>query len=292
MIDYHRVLGRLRCLRPNPKIPRSWFACCPVHKNGEERRPSLAAWIKHDGNCFFCKCYACGARTIDVVKALGFTMRDLQDKPTRPLPDATDEQVEKRKVVAEYVYQSRHGNPLYRVCRWQPKGFHQERYDPMETGKTNWRSGLADVERVLYRLPELLAKPEQPVIVVEGEKDADRIASLGLIGTTCVGGSGMGWRDDYSLDLIGRRVAILPDNDGPGLRHAYHVAGSLLAHHVASVRIVFVPQGWKDVSEWLDAGHDKDHLLALLKAAMHWTPSDQDFEATRYFLRDAKRPAA
>jgi hypothetical protein len=45
-----------------------------------------------------------------------------------------------------------------------------------------WAWNLAGVERVLYRLPETLAAIAggATVFVVEGEKDADRLALLGL----------------------------------------------------------------------------------------------------------------
>ena len=49
---------------------------------------------------------------------------------------------------------------------------------------------MKGVRRVLYRLPELLARPDEPVYVVEGEKDADRLASMGLLATTNSGGAG------------------------------------------------------------------------------------------------------
>ena len=57
--------------------------------------------------------------------------------------------------------------------------------------------------RVLYRLPDLLnAPPERPVFVVEGEKDVETLASLGLIATTNAMGAGK-WRPEYNEALKG-----------------------------------------------------------------------------------------
>ncbi|MGQ0849829.1 MAG: hypothetical protein ACT4OP_12095 [Actinomycetota bacterium] len=47
------------------------------------------------------------------------------------------------------------------------------------------------MRRVLYRLPEVLAV-SGTIYVGEGEKDADRLASLGLIATTNPMGAGSG----------------------------------------------------------------------------------------------------
>ncbi|HMM43749.1 MAG TPA: toprim domain-containing protein, partial [Thermomicrobiales bacterium] len=96
---------------------------------------------------------------------------------------------------------------------------------------------LDGTRRVLYRLPEIVAAdPGQRVVVVEGEKDADALAALGIVATTCAQGAGA-WRDEYSASLAGRHVAIVPDNDDAGRRHAEQVARSL-AGVAASVRVV------------------------------------------------------
>jgi hypothetical protein len=50
---------------------------------------------------------------------------------------------------------------------------------------------MAGVERLPYRLPELLAaEPDQIIFVTEGEKDADNVHALGLTATTNSEGAG------------------------------------------------------------------------------------------------------
>jgi hypothetical protein len=121
------------------------------------------------------------------------------------------------------------------------------------------------VRRVLYRLPELLAST-RGIVVVEGEKDADRLASLGIVATCNVGGAGK-WRAEYADALRGRTVVIIPDNDEPGRRHADDVAQQLSGS--AEVRILELPglPDKGDVSDWLDAGHSADELRAALLSA-------------------------
>ena len=75
------------------------------------------------------------------------------------------------------------------------------------------------------RLPELLADPAAPVFVVEGEKDVDNLAEVGILATCNHGGAGK-WPLETSQWLAGRDVVILPDNDESGRAHARDVAQS------------------------------------------------------------------
>jgi hypothetical protein len=129
------------------------------------------------------------------------------------------------------------------------------------------------VQRVPYRLPELIeADASKPVFVVEGEKDADRMADEGFIATCNVGGAGK-WKDEYNQHLEGRCVVILPDNDDPGQHHAEQVATSL--HSVAaSVKVLNLPglPDKGDVSDWFDKGGTAAKLKALVKATGEWSP--------------------
>jgi hypothetical protein len=132
-----------------------------------------------------------------------------------------------------YDYRNADGKQLFQVVRYFPKGFRQRRPD----GAGGWIWNLEGVERALYRLPELLAADErETVYMVEGEKDADRLAALGLVATTNPEGARK-WRSEYTAALRGRHVAIVPDNDEAGLRHAELVA-SALRGVATSVKVV------------------------------------------------------
>jgi putative DNA primase/helicase len=125
----------------------------------------------------------------------------------------------------------------------------------------------------LYRLPELLdAGPSEVIFVSEGEKDADRLAALGLTATTNPEGSGK-WRDEYTATLEGRRAAILPDNDEEGRKHVEKIARALYGR-AASVKVVVLPglpeKG--DVSDWLDAGNAVEELPRILDETPQWEP--------------------
>lgn len=167
-----------------------------------------------------------------------------------------------------YVYRGVDGVPIHRVTRRQrgtERRFFQERYDPA-TGR--YVPGMDGVDRLPYRLPDLLDSSE--IWVVEGEKDADRLAGLGLAATTNPGGAGK-WRDAFARWFAGKGVVIVPDNDKAGRKHAHDVARSL-AGKAARVRILELPglphKG--DVSAWLEAGGTPDELERLAEAAPDW----------------------
>lgn len=226
----------------------SWMAKCPSH---DDSKASLSVGRGDDGRALL-KCQA-GCAIGDIVAELRLQMVDLfpeKQHGARP------------PIVAEYSYRDEKGELLYQVVRFDPKDFRQRR-----PGPAGWTWKLEDVRRVLYRLPELIeAHRDLPVFIVEGEKDADALAALGLVVTTNVGGAGK-WRSEYSAFLKDRDVTIIPDNDEPGRTHAHDVAEAI-ALHVASVRVVNLPglppKG--DVSDWLKAGGTREQLSTLADA--------------------------
>jgi DNA primase len=108
----------------------------------------------------------------------------------------------------------------------------------------------------------LRADAAETVFICEGEKDADKVAALGLVATTSPGGAGK-WPAHFSRWFIGKqRVAVLADNDAPGREHVNQVADNLCGS-VADIRILEFPELAEkgDVSDWLEQGHGKADLL-------------------------------
>jgi len=174
------------------------------------------------------------------------------------------------RVVAEYVYQHADRTPHLRVQRTRDKLFWQYHWTGAGWAKGNPAGGV-----VPYRLPELIEAIHDTVFVVEGEKDADRLAALGFIATTAPGGAGK-WPPELNKWFRAKNVFVLADNDDPGRTHASIVAGNLNGL-AASVRVVELPglPSKGDVSDWLDAGGDPDTLVDLCQAVAVWArPSD------------------
>jgi putative DNA primase/helicase len=158
-----------------------------------------------------------------------------------------------------------------------------------------WIYNLRGIEPVLYRYPELIgADPHHTCCLVEGEKDADRLASMGQVATTNPMGAGK-WHDRYAEAFRGRIVAILPDNDQVGREHAATIARSLQGI-AAGTRVVELPDLPEkgDVSDWLDAGHGVDELAALVEQTSEWSgpaqTDDQGPTARQLDIELARRP--
>jgi hypothetical protein len=126
------------------------------------------------------------------------------------------------------------------------------------------------------------AAPTARVYLCEGEKDADRIASIGLLGTTV---ASQKWSNEAINPLRGRDVVILEDNDEKGRQNAQR-AVEVLTGTARSIRVVRLPglTHGQDVSDWLDANHTKEELIAVVEATptlgLRTTPHDFPDEKT------------
>ena len=120
------------------------------------------------------------------------------------------------------------------------------------------------------------------VYICEGEKDVDRLHSLGFFATTNPGGCRLGWKPGrYNPLLRGLIVVILPDNDRPGIRRAEEIERSLLGRFAARVLMLKLPRlrQAEDVSDWLDfRDGTKAELIkrtkVLLGEEMHGAPKN------------------
>lgn len=260
--SFERVRAALEAkdLRPKENV-KGLSALCPAH---EDSRASLSVSEGDDGKVLL-KCFA-GCEVADIAEGLGLTMKDLF--PEEPKPPAKKA---RGKVAKAYSYTDEAGALLFEVVRMDPKDFRQRRPDPSRPGTYLWN--LDGVRRVLYRLPDVLAavRTGGRVYVVEGEKDAEALARLGLTATTNPGGAGK-WLPGHSEALRGAHVVILPDTDDPGRKHGEAVAKAL--HGVAaSVRVVSLGRpGVKDPADFIAEGGTREDLTALSDAAPEWSP--------------------
>jgi len=162
-----------------------------------------------------------------------------------------------QEIVATFNYFDRDGALLYRSHRIEPgdngarKTFRQDRPD----GQGGWASNAGDA-RAPYRLPELLAS-DGPVYLVEGEAQADKLASWGLTATSL-----KNWCEDFAQAVTGRAVYILPDNDAAGAKQAQK-ARTLLEQAACRVVEVTLP-GLPDKGDVLDWEGNADDLAALI----------------------------
>jgi hypothetical protein len=185
-----------------------------------------------------------------------------------------------KKLVATYDYTD-NGVLLYQVLKYDPKGFAQRRPD----GNGGWTWSVKGCRRVLYRLADLLKYPDATVFVTEGEKDSDRVVSLGYCAVTVACGD---WTKDCIEALRGRDVVILEDADVAGVKKATKAA-TLLQDIAKSVRKVRLPgqevtteRDGKDVSDWLnDDPKNADRFAEVCLAVPLWTPPVEDDQGAK-----------
>ncbi len=152
---------------------------------------------------------------------------------------------------------------------------YKERFEPEQ--KRDEFPGQGNEPPVLYRLPELIEATKNPgelVLVCEGEKDVDTAHRLGFTATTNPFGAGK-WLDQFSEHLRGCRVAVIPDNDEVGAKHAQKVARSV--EGVAeSVKIVELPGlGEKgDLTDWAEGRAEDEAAEALRQLIEHAPPAE------------------
>lgn len=238
--------------------PAQYEACCPSH---DDRKPSLSIGIDAEGVIGLTCHSPCTSE--DVVKALGCVWADLYP----PKADgASAKGNTAKRIVATYDYRDETGALLYQAVRYVPKDFAQRRPD----GHGGWIWKLGDVRRVPYRLRELLADTSGDLWIFEGEKDADRAATLGLNATTTAQGASSFGRTAEAMRAVatGKRVFLVPDADDGGDGYA-RTALAALRSVATSVRSIYLPRltqradHGEDFSNWLD---EHDGTLKELRA--------------------------
>lgn len=207
----------------------------------------------------------------------GVSLRQAEDRVDNFTP---------RELVATYIYQYEDGSNAFRVLRYKPKSFVQQRWE-----KGEWVSGTSGIRRVPYRLPKLLST-DGAVIFVEGEKDVETLEREGFIATTTPMGANS-WNSEYARYFTGKKVVILPDNDVPGKAFADKVALDLAG--VAKVKVVVLPglpeKG--DVTDFFQSGRTRDELRSIINGGAIVTkkkPADplQYFDAVNLHVPDGR----
>lgn len=243
------------------KTQQGIITSCPAHDDNP-KTPSLSISPGRNGEILL-KCFA-GCTAQAVIGSLGLTFKDLfPDKgyvaftpPVRHEQPAKAGPEEKPVIEKIYSYQSHLGVELYQALRMKPKSFRQRH----KVGG-DWVWNMDGVERVLFRLPKILAA--QQVWIVEGEKDADNLVALGFEATCNVGGAGK-WLDSYSETMESKDVVICGDNDDPGRKHVELVFNSISAV-AKSVRILKLPVPFKDASDYIESFKETSEARSALQ---------------------------
>lgn len=93
-----------------------------------------------------------------------------------------------------------------------------------------WRWKSVPAPRPLYNLNKLVERPDEPVVICEGEKSADAAARIfpKSVATTSPGGANAADKADWST-IRGRKVLVWPDDDAAGRGYAEKISAILAA---------------------------------------------------------------
>lgn len=271
--------------------------CCPFH---EERTPSFTIYRKQDKWRYHC--FGCGAKgdAVDFVQAIDSVERKEAIKrlsgDDSPRPPAV---MPKARPVLQPIVPVPDDAPELDLSRvWNPKREHHTSLRPtrqwayrdaegrllgyvlrceMPAGKwtpavTYTSEGWALVTwlspRPLYGLDQLAARPDRPVMVVEGEKAAEAAQRL-LPGWVCVTwpGGTQGVKHADWAPLTGRDIVIWPDADEPGLEACADIVKRLrsIASRVRTLDVTGQPKGW-DAADAVEEGWTPAKLVEFARA--------------------------
>lgn len=298
-VPMNSVIAALEARDCRPKRNgKGWSARCPAH---EDHSPSLSVAEGDDGRCLV-HCHAgCGADA--VARALGLDMTLLfADKPSawRRTKNYSLDSTPKKTTTAK----SEKSKPPKTFKTWQEAAaagglggtatswweYHDRdsrlvgiiaRRDhesekvirPVSTVPGGgWVAQAMPAPRPIYNLPNVISADR--VVVVEGEKCADALVSLGIAATTSSQGAKSADKADWS-PLAGKQVVILPDHDEAGAQYAADVARLAAEAGAKSVSLVRLADQWRDcpaggdvadyVASFGDVAEPAD-ILAVLEA--------------------------
>jgi len=257
-MKYEDFISRFQKTR---KTGQGVLVRCP-HHDDSDKTPSLSISPARDGGVLV-KCFA-GCTMPEIVGALGLQPKDLfaKELPVKFTPPPA--KAEKKNGEPDaipvidkiYSYRDANGVEVYQALRMKPKSFRQRH---RVNGAWVWK--MDGVERVIYRLPEIIKA--QSVWITEGEKDVENLVALGFEATCNVGGS-KNWLESYGENFTGKDVVICGDNDKPGLEYVQFVSETI-APFAKTVRVVKMPSTVKDVSDYIASFKKPDEARAALR---------------------------
>lgn len=135
----------------------------------------------------------------------------------------------------------------------------------------NGVTGIRPESLPLYGLPDLLRTDAgAPIFFTEGEKAADALRDVQLVGLCCGGGADQTRFGDAFAPLRGRTVFLIPDNDRPGAAYMRRVSEAMTAAGADPILLPLpgLPPKGDAYEYFVDQGHTADDLRALALRAL------------------------
>ncbi len=195
--------------------------------------------------------------------------------PVSPIPEGAfiplDVALGGRAPDKTWLFKDAEGAALGFECRWTKPIGKDIRFACLcrhADGRLEWRLKHLTAPRPIYGLDRLAARPDAPVLIVEGAKKVAPAAALfpSHVVVAWPGGA-EGVKNVDWMPLAGREVTIWPDHDEPGRKAAAGIAERARKAAVASVYIVPVPEAFPPKWDLADPAPEGADLAALLAAA-------------------------
>lgn len=139
------------------------------------------------------------------------------------------------KPTAKWDYTDATGKLLAHVYRYDPAPNRKE-FRPWDALRGVMKSPEI---RPLYN--QVSMNSENTIILVEGEKCADALISVGICATTAMNGAKAPVEKTDWSPLKGKKLIIWPDHDEPGQSYARHAASAAARAGAVSVEILKIP---------------------------------------------------
>jgi hypothetical protein len=252
------------------KVNGNWLASCPVPGHGRgngDKNPSLSITESNGKYLFHCHGGCDQHSVFDAVRERNLLPSIQRQEYSLAL--IKGELMTMPTLEQEWEYKDEDGNTLFVKRRFKTNTEKGKTYSLHKVDAAGNRKGSMIGARIVpYKLPELINAREagRAIYLVEGEKAADALVSIGAIATTSHAGAGH-WPEDITQYFTGAVVIVVPDCDAPGWKYAKRVVEALLPVAKAVRVLDFnLPELGDDAYEWVADGGDRAKLAELAKA--------------------------
>lgn len=233
-------------------------AKCPAH---DDQRASLSLEDTNEKILIYCHA---GCDTEKVLNTIGLSTKDLFKDNSSNYEKKVKQP--KKQIEKVYQYTDEKGNVIHEKVRYTNKTFYNRH---KKDGKVIWN--MRGITPVIYNLPKVVqaVKEGKNIFIVEGEKDADLLNSMGLVATTNYEGAGKGkFKKRYVKYFTGANVVVIQDNDKAG-KEAAETIINLLLDVVKSIKYIDLNHISKkdgfDITDYFDIGYTKKEFLKMVK---------------------------
>ncbi len=180
---------------------------------------------------------------------------------------------------ASWTYHAKDGAPFGVVGRYQSSNDKKDIVPFFKCNGSGWTAGIELNPRPLFGLDRLASHDRsKAVFIVEGEKSAAALQSIGVCAVTSLGGSQAASKADWEPLSGYQQAYLLPDKDEPGEHYIKDVYAALSGLEqppaVKVLRLPDLPEAG-DVVDWLqNHAPDWDGLEPFPAADKAWARSE------------------